>query len=81
MDEQDEFFPDDYDLEDVFETQIQPLLQIIINICDEHDIPMVAAFQYAADGDSQHMTTSAILPPNRTSVVLKNVVDTLIVSE
>lgn len=36
-----------YDLEKVYDEQISPLMTKIIEICQEHRIPMVASFQYA----------------------------------
>lgn len=36
-----------YDCEDIYDAQISPLMSQIIEICKEHNIPMVATFQYA----------------------------------
>jgi hypothetical protein len=35
--------------EDIYDEQISPLMTKIIAICKEHQIPMVAQFQYAND--------------------------------
>lgn len=36
-----------YDLEVVYDEKINPLMAQIIAICKEHNMPMLAAFQYA----------------------------------
>ena len=36
-----------WDKEDVFDNEIAPLMQQIIEVCREHKIPLVAVFQYA----------------------------------
>lgn len=36
-----------YDLEDVYDAQIAPLMAQIIAVCKEHNLPMVASFAYA----------------------------------
>lgn len=38
------------DLEKIYDEQISPLMQQIIEICKNHDIPMFADFQYSDDG-------------------------------
>lgn len=46
--------------EDVYDNQISPLMTEIIRICKEHDIPMVASFQYnddRPDGEAMLCTT------------------------
>lgn len=40
-----------YDLEAVYDTEIAPLMSQIIDICKQHDLPMIASFAYAAQGD------------------------------
>lgn len=53
----------EYDLEDVYDEQIAPLMTRIIAICKEHKMPMVATFQYqviddgAVDPDPHWCTT------------------------
>ena len=37
--------------EDIYNTQINPLMTRIIELCKEHDIPMVASFQLDDDRD------------------------------
>ena len=61
----DDYFPKEYDHEDVFDTMILPMLKTIVNICDEHDIPMVASFQFAVEGTEARLCTSVILPTER----------------
>lgn len=46
--------------EAVYDEKISPLMTQIIAICKEHDIPMVASFQYnddRPDGEPQRCTT------------------------
>ena len=62
-----EFFPKDYNLEDVFDTMILPMLKTIVNICDEHQIPMVASFQFSVDGDDTKLCTSVVATEDRVS--------------
>lgn len=38
-----------FDLEQVYDEQIFPLMQQMIAICKEHRIPMLASFQYTQD--------------------------------
>lgn len=75
--EDEEFFPTKFDEEEVFTKQIYPMLQTILNICDEYDIPMVVAIQIANDGESSTLTTSAILPAKRTAESLRQALDLL----
>ena len=74
---EEDFFPDEYNLEEVFDSKIKPLLTTIINICDEYEIPMVASFQYRTNKEEVALCTSAILPPKRTSLTLHDVVKLL----
>jgi len=41
----------EYDLEEVYDERISPLMSEIIAICKEHKMPMVATFQYAVLDD------------------------------
>jgi len=61
-----DFFPKEYDHEDIFRTQIYPQLQSVINICDEYDIPVIIATQFKSDGKKAKMCTMGIIPPERT---------------
>ena len=50
-----------YDLEQVYDEQISPLMKQIIEICKEHDLPVVASFAYAYnadEGDKKLCTTN-----------------------
>lgn len=49
-----------FDKESVYDEQISPLMTQIIAICKEHNIPMVAQFQYAdtEDNGPAYVTTS-----------------------
>lgn len=51
---------EDYDLEQVYDEQISPLMVRIIAICMEHRLPMVAEFQFAHDPENggAHCTTA-----------------------
>lgn len=66
FDENEDPFPVEYDLEEVFDDKIYPMLKTIVNICTEYNIPMLAAFQYKNDEPGQVMLcTSMVLPPKR----------------
>lgn len=43
----------DYDLEQVYDEQIFPLMTKIIEICKEHKMPLFTCFQYKIDEDSE----------------------------
>ena len=49
-----------YDKESVYDEQISPLMTQIIAICKEHQLPMVADFQYSNDEENgpAHCTTT-----------------------
>lgn len=52
--------------ESIYDTQINPLMAQIIALCKEHDIPIVASFQYddrQTPGAADFCTT-VILPPD-----------------
>lgn len=38
--------PEHYNLESVYDEKISPLMRQIIDICKEHNMPMVASFAY-----------------------------------
>lgn len=38
---------EEFDLESVYDQQISPLMQQIINICKEHNMPVLASFAFA----------------------------------
>jgi|HubBroStandDraft_5_1064220.scaffolds.fasta_scaffold294317_2 hypothetical protein len=59
--------------EDVYDTQISPLMAQIIAICKEHDIPVVAQFQYcntAEDGPG-FVTTAMVKEPRSAASIIK----------
>ncbi len=35
-----------FNKEDIYDNEISPLMQKIISICNEHEIPMIASFTY-----------------------------------
>ena len=47
--------------EDVYDEQIAPLMSKIIAICKEHDIPVVAQFQYANTEEEAALCTTTIV--------------------
>ena len=51
----------EWNLEDVYDEQIVPLMVQILKICKKHQMPMVASFEYRSkDGDGD-LCTSALL--------------------
>lgn len=40
-----------YDLEAVYDEQISPLIQKIIEICNQHKMPMICSFAFHNDAD------------------------------
>lgn len=65
-------FPKDYDLEDVFDNQIHPLLKSITNICNEYGLPMVASIQYKNSPTEVMVFSTLVFPVNRTDGKLIN---------
>lgn len=63
----DEFFPENYDLEEIIDDKIQPLLKTIVNICSEYNIPMLSTFQYKNTEEKVMFCTTVVLPKARTS--------------
>lgn len=60
--------------EDVYDSEISPLMARIIAICKEHDIPMVADFQLDDDRgaeDAGFHCTTAIVPRDATPKMLE----------
>ena len=49
-----------WDLESVYDAEINPLMTRIIAICKEHEIPMLATFAYREDGDVTSFCTTAL---------------------
>jgi len=49
-----------FDLESVYDAEIQPLMEKILAICKEHKLPVFATFLYANDpnGDADYCTTN-----------------------
>lgn len=64
--EDEEFFPENYDYEGVFDEKIFPLLKTIVNICDEYGIPMVCSFQFLNEESRFQIGTTVVSPPKRT---------------
>ena len=57
-----------FDLEEIYDEQIAPLMERIIAICTKHKIPIAATVQYATD---QHCTTT--LSFDRASVRMQEI--------
>lgn len=51
-----------FDLEAVYDAEISPLMKRIIEICKEHELPMVASFCYRSDGDGANDASNTCLP-------------------
>lgn len=43
-----------YDLEDIYDEQIAPLMAQIIAICKQARMPMIASFAYRCDANNEH---------------------------
>lgn len=54
-----------YDKEAVYDEQIAPLMERIIAICREHEIPTLATFAYRLDTHGEYDSCTTALPgPN-----------------
>lgn len=51
-----------WDKEDVYDNQISPLMTQIIAICKEHNVPMVAQFQFRNDEEEGPGLCTTTLP-------------------
>ncbi len=58
---------EDWDLEEVYDTQIAPLMEQIIAICKEHRLPVLASFEYRCQDNDESFVTTAISYPGRTN--------------
>jgi hypothetical protein len=55
-----------FDLEEVYDKEIAPLMTKIIEVCKAHNMPMVASFNYACPNENdEEMCTTLIIPPER----------------
>lgn len=57
---------EDFDLEEVYDTEIAPLMTRIIEICKHYKMPMVASFCYKSDDDGEDFCSTYIEHDNRT---------------
>lgn len=48
----------DFDLEQVYDSQIAPLMEQIISVCKEHKMPMFATFFYKSDEEDDYTCTT-----------------------
>jgi len=51
----------EFNLEEVYDEKISPLLKQIIEVCNEHDLPMVASFCYSLDKDGKNAVVNTVL--------------------
>ncbi len=51
-----------FDLEAVYDDKISPLMKQIIEICREHEMPMVASFCYRRDEEGGNDVANTTLP-------------------
>ncbi len=69
---------DDYDLEQVYDEQIAPLMAQIIAICKEHQLPMVASFAYRhGENGGSYCSSYLDFAPERYSERLHSAIKTL----
>ena len=55
-----------FDLESVYDSEIEPLMSQIIEICKKHNLPMFATFVYAnTEEDGESLCTSNFMPKER----------------
>lgn len=54
-----------WDLEEVYDDEISPLMQQIVKICKREGLPMVATFMYANDFDADEGSFCTSALPNR----------------
>lgn len=50
--------------EDVYDNEIAPLMTRIIEICQKHEIPVLATFQYTEPGEEAGFCTTSIPAPH-----------------
>lgn len=75
--ENENLFPDNYDLESVFDEKIQPQLKTIINLCREYGIPMLCSFQYKRTANNSMLCNSVIVPAGRSGEKISRIADQL----
>lgn len=54
-----------YDLSDVYEQQVKPLIKQLFDICDEHKLPFLIGCCYKGDGEGVHYTNSVTVKAER----------------
>lgn len=55
----------DFDKSTVHHDLLEPLIRAIGDLCDAHDIPLLATFQYATHGDEHSICSVGSLPLTR----------------
>lgn len=66
--------------EQIYDEQVNPLMQQIIAICKEHGIPMMASFQLESYDDVEQpspLMCSTVLPGNQAGPLIAGLQDTL----
>lgn len=66
INEDEDFFPVNYDYSEVFEERIYPMVKTLLNICNEYSIPMLTVLQYKNTESQTMLCTSVVHPPKRT---------------
>ena len=73
--------------EAVYDEQVSPLMEKVLAICKEHDVPMVASFQISdpdpkGEGDGEiHYCTSALLTAGDAAERLKRALDIILAKD
>lgn len=60
-----------YDLEQVYDDEIGPLMDQVIKICEKHGMPMLATFAYRRAEDGDDYCTSSIDSLNRAPISMR----------
>lgn len=69
----------EYDLEEVYDAEIAPLMAQIIEICRRVGMPFVASFSYRRDEDGEYdFCSSALGSPERTPEKFHDIVQLLV---
>lgn len=65
--------PEPFDLEQVYDDEIAPLMAQILEVCQKHRMPMVASFQYKLDevGEAEHCSSGLAYKERGPSPMIK----------
>lgn len=61
---------EEWSKEQVYDEQLYPLMEKVIAICREHEIPLVCTFQYGDDGEDAMLCTTVITTFQRTHALM-----------